>query len=305
MGDLQIKRDPVYGDIEIVKGSPDDGNAVEKSGEGSRGGTIIGHTSTGRPVYAHKHGDHRRKLHDFFQSQNEMHAKAHYEELGNLTKKWDRGIDFNQIGEERQKLLKRLPHIAVTDDGFGAQPAFAQTEGTEFVTHHPQHGTFYVNTEGFNYARYKTSLRNYPSFKWPKKTKKAAEPADVEKAAEPVAKAGKGEGTRGGHVIGHTRSGKPIYGSGHYRNLAIGGIPKVMGELVTTYNMEDHADAKRHHEAAADKWREMATKYENASPKSYQPGYSDMHANASIHDMAAQLHGEFLAGKHPITTAGH
>lgn len=53
-------------------------------------------------------------------------------------------------------------------------------------------------------------------------------------------KASKGEGSKGGKVIGHTRSGKPIYDShGHPDHKK--------------FNQEDHYDAMRHHQFLADK----------------------------------------------------
>ena len=43
-----------------------------KSGEGSRGGTIVGHTQSGKPVYAESHSAHYKdfKLEDHHDAQN-------------------------------------------------------------------------------------------------------------------------------------------------------------------------------------------------------------------------------------------
>jgi hypothetical protein len=49
----------------------------------------------------------------------------------------------------------------------------------------------------------------------------------------------KGEGARGGHVIGHTRSGKPIYSDGGHSDYA-------------KFHEDDHYEASHHHARAAE-----------------------------------------------------
>lgn len=56
--------------------------------------------------------------------------------------------------------------------------------------------------------------------------------------ATEVEKAGKGEGSRGGHVIGHTRSGKAIYASGDHANPDWGGQ-----DYHKDWSDNDHIDA--------------------------------------------------------------
>ena len=59
---------------------------------------------------------------------------------------------------------------------------------------------------------------------------------------------GKGEGSRGGKVIGHTKSGKPIYETKH---------PGLYGD----FNAKDHADAAEAHGKAAAKHEELEKKF--------------------------------------------
>ncbi len=64
-----------------------------------------------------------------------------------------------------------------------------------------------------------------------------------------------GAGSRGGHIIGHTRSGKPIYASSHesYSKVLSGGdghkplSAQKTHEAHPSYNIDDHADAAEAH----------------------------------------------------------
>ena len=57
-----------------------------------------------------------------------------------------------------------------------------------------------------------------------------------------------GEGTRGGHVIGHTRSGKPIYGLPHDA-VSFPNPKGHVGKRSTEneYTVQDHLDAAKTH----------------------------------------------------------
>jgi len=54
------------------------GDPIEKGGEGSKGGQVIGHTSSGKPVYANKGADHYK---DFSKTDHAEAAKAHTAEF--------------------------------------------------------------------------------------------------------------------------------------------------------------------------------------------------------------------------------
>jgi hypothetical protein len=109
----------------------------------------------------------------------------------------------------------------------------------------------------------------------PPPVKKSMEPG-VEKAAEAgksMAKAGEGEGSRGGHIIGHTGSGKPIYAPSaaasaeyhsHSSSTSTTGnrgwgnasaqervVATHMGKHAADFTAQDHADAARAYERHA------------------------------------------------------
>lgn len=80
-----------------------------------------------------------------------------------------------------------------------------------------------------------------------------------------IAKAMGGEGARGGKVVGHTKSGKPIYGPGHahYQNAPSGFEPgDKLGQHMNSgpyegYSEQDHQDAKTFHDAQAQRQRQQ------------------------------------------------
>lgn len=69
-GFLKSQKDRVlalYGNTDIEKSEDND---LEKSGEGSKGGKVIGHTTSGKAIYE----DHNHKSHDKFTSKDHMDA---------------------------------------------------------------------------------------------------------------------------------------------------------------------------------------------------------------------------------------
>lgn len=96
-----------------------------------------------------------------------------------------------------------------------------------------------------------------------------------------VLKAG-GEGTRGGRVLGHTKSGKPVYESGSIRNYARG------------FSAADHADAHGLHADAA------ATLKRNLRARGGTPGVNNdtrFSSQLAMHNALAKKHGEAAAGE--------
>jgi hypothetical protein len=176
----------------IMKGFTNADELLEKS-EGSRGGTIIGHTVTGKPIYAG--------------------SKIHYDTT-------------EQMENHKRHLNSQSIKYEVKDD----------------EDHILVHG--------------KTK-------KWenPDATKYKSVDGDIEKA----------EGSRGGEVIGHTASGKPIYshkGVSDYNNFT----PK------------DHADAAKAHRKIKDDKRTGANLGINASSKEHLIEQAKHHATmASQH----------------------
>jgi len=89
-----------------------------------------------------------------------------------------------------------------------------------------------------------------------------------------IEKAGKGEGSKGGHIIGHTKSGKPIYknkASHEYKNFSI----------------EDHKDAQRTHEEQYVEHRDKR-------------GHVNNQMHYDYHNAMSKHHDE-LAGDHMST----
>lgn len=94
------------------------------------------------------------------------------------------------------------------------------------------------------------------------KMKKSEEASNEEETLE---KASKGAGSRGGKVIGHTRSGKPIYAP---RGAAAMKTAREKGDnhekddsKHSDYSLQDHMDAMTHHmvrrrDAGVDNWKE-------------------------------------------------
>lgn len=82
-----------------------------------------------------------------------------------------------------------------------------------------------------------------------------------------------GEGSRGGHIIGHTSSGKPIYGAGHSNYTekskpAKFNVPISRARAVAGGAKGSHADFKRKHEGWASKdHHEAAEVHKKASEK--------------------------------------
>lgn len=69
---------------------------------------------------------------------------------------------------------------------------------------------------------------------------------EIQKAQADLIEKAKGEGSRGGKVIGHTKSGKPIYDTSNHAKHA-------------NFNKEDHLDAAKLHKKHADKENEEDT----------------------------------------------
>lgn len=61
----------------IIKSFGIEDDSLEKSGEGSKGGKVIGHTKSGKPVYENKHADHYK---DFTREDHTDAKKLHRNE---------------------------------------------------------------------------------------------------------------------------------------------------------------------------------------------------------------------------------
>jgi len=145
---------------------------IEKAGEGSRGGHIIGHTSKGNPIYGSKAEKQRR-------ADKTSNAQA--------AKNFD---GYKQRKEIKAKLDSGKEHKLSNGD---------------YLT---KEGNFYNLHSGGHIVQKKTIFDSI--MKFVKEPKKDTIRKSVQ-MAEALMKAG--EGSRGGHIIGHTKGGNPIYGA--------------------------------------------------------------------------------------------
>jgi len=139
---------------------------IEKGGEGSRGGKVIGHTKSGKPIY--DHFDHEG--HKDFTKEDHRDAYIHHDNLA------------NNLYDKRFSLKKE-----------------------EYNNHLKQSGSHFDKTRSFDVKKSKET--------------------DIEKG---------GEGSRGGKVIGHTKSGKPIYEHKYAKDYK-------------DFNTEEHKEANKIH----------------------------------------------------------
>ena len=86
-----------------------------------------------------------------------------------------------------------------------------------------------------------------------------------------------GEGSKGGKVIGHTKSGKPIYESGNLHD----------------YNF----DRKEHDEAAAHHRKKAGELYEQAGKIGSYTKKNELHKQAKHHSEQSDLHSQYNVQK--------
>lgn len=94
-----------------------------------------------------------------------------------------------------------------------------------------------------------------------------------------------GEGSKGGKVIGHTKSGKPIYEKHEQKHTQ-------------NYNSEDHSDAVNAHQLAAKKYNEELKKHVKNAENTLAPTEFDEHINRAKESKQKQLHHSSMAELH-------
>jgi hypothetical protein len=164
---------------------------LEKAGgEGSRGGKIIGHTAGGKPIY---------------ESHGPLHWTEHKASLGYHHRE---AMDAKDAGDHDAHIhhLERMKHHAEAVNEHVKKVYKTVAAGG----HHPD-ATGMLPSE--HEARSEVSNVNARLRRAHKaKAKAAAKVASKsEDNVSDLEKAGTGEGSRGGNIIGHTSSGKPIY----------------------------------------------------------------------------------------------
>jgi hypothetical protein len=190
---------------------------LAKAGEGSRGGKIVGHTAAGKPIYDHKEASkyHWNAMHNHPKGSDAEQAHyeaAHAHETVHMT--------GNRFGDEA-RLKKRARDKSKHAASFG-EPSEeqARTNVKDRYSEAKKATPINIPTMKGGGCKKATPI-NIPTMKG-----EGCRKSLVERGLEQLFKAkkaagqtsfsgmgGKGEGTRGGKIIGHTRGGHPIYAS--------------------------------------------------------------------------------------------
>lgn len=180
---------------------------IEKGGEGSKGGNVIGHTKSGKPVYGPTINYHN--LHQNFTKEDHEDAEKTHLYLSNKLHK--KAQDYEDKGDDKNadKLSKKASqHSSLMD---------------------------YHRTEKFRFND------------------------KIEKG---------GEGSRGGKIIGHTKSGKPIYAnkSANHKDYK-------------DFDEQDHKDAIKLHDNLSGEYDIKNTKSISSKDKAEFIKNRDNHAD--------------------------
>lgn len=211
---------------------------IEDVGEGSRGGHIIGHTSSGKPVYsAHGHKSHE-----------EFSAKDHYEAAGLHEKtvhaKNKQHDQTNTLAahstpkksESTHKKLKKIIEVRNlhSEQNHKHLGSWVKMGGLAVTHPHIQDSSVKICEDAEGGSGVLIDERN------------ATDEGD-----EDINDMGGGPGSRGGNVIGKTSSGKPIYAS-HGHSAHKGFDPKEHKEAAKAHEglFEKHSKESDRHYAA-------------------------------------------------------
>ena len=212
--------------------------AVKKSGEGSHGGHIIGHTRAGKAIYAPQHG--------------------HYENVpgpGEFSRpsKVRQYQAFAGALQSRFKDYRPHDHIDAATAHMGAALSARRKTDDIRAAHAPDkvdwHGVVQAHSQKLGHEHASLAHLAAAGHEDPFAALRVMEEAHTRQAGLHKS-AGHGEGSRGGHVIGHTRSGKPIYGRRHAVNQGHKRSDIHANHALVGYTRDDHADAAARHMAA-------------------------------------------------------
>lgn len=192
------KKDPA---LTIPKGALREDLQKSTEGEGTKGGKVIGHYPSGKPIYASA---------SFMTSEHIKHSEDHPHGSYHIE---DHGAGVHAL--MFKKTRDRKPKYEGT---------FSSTEAAKKgIEHHVQTGWSKKSSIGSEIN---------PKATWIK---------------QPLQKAAQGEGSKGGKVIGHTSTGKPIYDDAMHDS-----------HLQRHFTPKDHMDA-------AVKHRDLANKHSKGS----------------------------------------
>jgi hypothetical protein len=235
-------------------------------GAGSRGGHVIGHTPGGLPIYeSHDHTGHSQFTRDDHHDAGALHAK-----LGAIS-----GRDFGNAAKEKNydeaknALNSMNHHNAQAGAHFNQAAKSSASEVAERLASPSE--TEHANRSPGGGKRMATAGE---SSRLASKTP-ASSPWDNQKSMKEnfdMIKAKSGPGSRGGKVIGTTRSGKPIYAS---------------GKSTKGFTASDHISASNAHEKAFDQHMSLAKKLTKDNKPDSAKRHMDM---ASSHAQMMDMH---------------
>jgi hypothetical protein len=232
---------------------------IEKGGAGSRGGKIIGHTKSGKPIYAQQNARHE---HSYSSKDHEDAAYAHMEhnkKTGGTfndhhVNEFDRHMESSQHKKvyedmEKEGILKKSLVDELEKGGEGSRggriightksgkPVYANAHASQYDDFDNEDHKDAAELHGkvMKHAMSLGSIETRDAHKYKMRSHQRVFDPSMAKAEEDELEKG-GEGSRGGKVIGHTKSGKPIYDTFEH-------------EGHKNYNAADHKDAAdKHHE---------------------------------------------------------
>jgi hypothetical protein len=260
-----------------------------KKGEGSRGGHIIGHTRSGKPIYA------TRSPREFY-SRHRGFTKQDHRDAAHNHRKRSRFFDRAEFHESDEKFTDAEHAPLYHDDHADFHDMTA--DGGEYESHMRRRRS--VENRAYEGAmRHIERSHPNPSKSLQAKKKPAAKKSVQKSNPIPgltalMKAAKKGEGSRGGHIIGHTRSGKPIYASkskAHMRKLHEG------------HSEQDHKDAAVFHRKQKVKYGD---KLKQLSHTKFPKGHEERERLSRLeeyHRGSQDAHKRIAAGSTRFSTA--
>lgn len=252
-------------------------------GEGSKGGNVIGHTQSGKPIYASA-GSANHK---------EFTAKDHHEAAmvhGNLRerKAMDRHRLGNSDGTISKKQMKQKEKLQKEIDKHSDYQSAHRAKAYKLENKADPSGP---SQKDFDRADRKGD-KDRRSRGWGRSM-------DIGQICDDLIKSG--EGSRGGKIIGHTRRGKPIYETTNKTGMELGYTRSGKeifegGNEHSNFSKEDHQDASAlHHEASRifknnskqyKQHKEHAASHEEKLSASERPGEGSARAHIAEHGLS-------------------
>jgi len=231
---------------------------MTKGGEGSRGGKVIGHSGSGKPIYAsaHESGNSFTDSYKHFTAADHGDAAETHGTLKHLARNYaskakKQGRDADAAAHEAAQKYHR--HMAVAhihqasamnkkNGHSDSQRRASVQEGRDAATaahahHGAASGTFVASKEVPSQAK-----------------RRLKEAVDKSMNDNPDLVKGDKEGSRGGNVIGHTSSGKAIYAHKHE-------TPKHFVDAHKDFSEQDHKDAGQAHSELKNKATEKLAEH--------------------------------------------